>query len=89
MIAKNYSQFPDMLIYQRELELACPAPAEVSERDLSLTRLSFEAAGAYLRTYATRLHAIRTTAPEWFLTLINKAKILAKAIKAAIFPMFP
>lgn len=38
MQAANYRKFPDMLIYQRELELVCPTPAEVSERDLSLTR---------------------------------------------------
>lgn len=89
MIAKNYRKFPDALIRQGELILAAPVSVDVSDRELSIVRLSFAASGAFLRTYAMKLATVISAAPAWFVSMANKARNLAKAIKAAIFPMFP
>lgn len=88
MIAKNYRQFPDALIAQRELELVHGVAGDVSEADLCLIKKSWIAAGIWIRQYATK--AVKTAAqvPAWLAAMQRRAKALAKAVKEAIWQLW-
>lgn len=88
MIAKNYRQFPDALIAQRELELVFAVGETVSEGEIELMKATFNAAGAWLKSYAMTVKATAAKIPAWWAAMRRRAKALAKSVKEAIGPLF-
>lgn len=88
MIAKNYRQFPDALIAQRELELVFAVGETVSEDELVLMKAAFNAAGTWLKSYAMKVKAAAAKIPAWWAAMRRRAKALAKSVKEAIDPLF-
>lgn len=87
MLASNYRKFPDALIAQRELELVFAISDLVSELEMVLIEKTFSTGGAWLRHYAKKFTSI-VKIPAWWAAMRKKALALARAVKAAIFPMF-